>query len=155
MAFLIVLVVAVVFFAVRVARAQQVAAPQPIPAGEGVVGRTSVPSAFTSSSALPAGGTTTATGDASSTAGAVARGSPGRLLVVDVVGQVARPGVVTVADGSRVVDVLAAAGGALAAADVQRLNLARQVTDGEQIFVDYEWPARDYHFPVPQIDGKR
>ena len=135
MAFLIVLVVAVVFFAVRVARAQQVAAPQPIPAGEGVVGRTSVPSAFTSSSGLATGGTTTATGDASSTAGAVARGSPGRLLVVDVVGQVTRPGVVTVVDGSRVVDVLAAAGGALAAADVQRLNLARQVTDGEQIFV--------------------
>jgi competence protein ComEA len=63
-----------------------------------------------------------------------ARGSPGR-LVVDVVGQVARPGVVTVPEGSRVIDVLAAAGGALAGADVQRLNLARLVADGEQLFV--------------------
>jgi competence protein ComEA len=134
-AFLVVLVVAVVFFAVRVARAQQAAAPQPVPSGEGVVGRASVPSAFASSSAQAAGGTTTTVGDPSSTAGAVARGSPGRLLVVDVVGHVARPGVVTVPDGSRVVDVLAAAGGALPGADVQRLNLARQVADGEQVFV--------------------
>ena len=47
-AFVVVLVVAVVFFAVRVARAQQAAAPQLVPAGEGLVGRTSVPSAFTS-----------------------------------------------------------------------------------------------------------
>jgi competence protein ComEA len=125
----------VVFFAVRVARAQQAAAPQPVPAGEGVVGRTSVPPAFASSSAQAGGGSTTATGDGSSTAGAVARGSPGRLLVVDVVGHVAHPGVVAVPDGSRVVDVLAAAGGALPGADVQRLNLARQVADGEQVFV--------------------
>ncbi|MEP6649838.1 MAG: helix-hairpin-helix domain-containing protein, partial [Lapillicoccus sp.] len=44
-------------------------------------------------------------------------------------------GVVTVPDGSRVVDVLAAAGGALPGADVQRLNLARLVLDGEQVFV--------------------
>ena len=42
---------------------------------------------------------------------------------------------VTVPDGSRVVDVLAAVGGALAGADVQRLNLARLVADGEQVFV--------------------
>jgi competence protein ComEA len=134
-AFLVVLVVAVVFFAVRVARAQQAAAPQPVPAREGVVGRASVPSAFVASSAESAGGATNATADPSSTAGAVARGSPGRLMVVDVVGHVARPGVVRVPDGSRVVDVLAAAGGALPEADLQRLNLARHVADGEQVFV--------------------
>jgi competence protein ComEA len=135
LAFLVVLVLAVVFFAVRVARAQQAAAPQPVPAGEGVVGRASVPSAFASSSGASAGGATKATGDPSSAAEAVARGSPGRLLVVDVVGHVARPGVVSVPDGSRVVDVLAAAGGALPGADLQRLNLARQIGDGEQVFV--------------------
>ena len=45
------------------------------------------------------------------------------------------PGVVTVPDGSRVVDVLTAAGGPLPGADVQRLNLARLVADGEQVFV--------------------
>ena len=135
-AFVVVLAIAVVFFAVRVARAQQAAAPQPVPAGEGLVGRTSVPSAFTSAATLagtaaPAG----AVSDPSLASGASARGSPGRLVVVDVVGQVVHPGVVAVPDGSRVVDVLTAAGGPLSGADVQRLNLARLVADGEQVFV--------------------
>ena len=67
--------------------------------------------------------------------GGVGSRFPGALVVIDVVGQVARPGVVTVPDGSRVVDVLTAAGGALPGADVQRLNLARLVADGEQVFV--------------------
>ncbi|MEP6650524.1 MAG: hypothetical protein ABJA74_11535, partial [Lapillicoccus sp.] len=101
-AFLVVLAVAVVFFAVRVARAQQAAAPQPVPAGEGLVGRGSVPSAFaTSRGTAPSGGAGPASaasvGDSSLTGGASARGSPGRLFV-DVAGQVIRPGVVTVPD---------------------------------------------------------
>ena len=131
-AFVLVLVVAAVFFAVRVARAQQAAAPQSVPTGEGLVARESVPAAFATGATGAAGATP---GDPSQTSGASARGSPGRLVVIDVVGQVARPGVVTVPDGSRVVDVLAAVGGALAGADVQRLNLARLVADGEQVFV--------------------
>ena len=131
-AFVLVLVVAAVFFAVRVARAQQAAAPQSVPTGEGLVARGSVPAAFATGATGAAGATG---GDPSQTSGASARGSPGRLVVIDVVGQVARPGVVTVPDGSRVVDVLAAVGGALAGADVQRLNLARLVADGEQVFV--------------------
>jgi competence protein ComEA len=73
--------------------------------------------------------------DPSLASGASARGSPGRLVVVDVVGQVVHPGVVAVPDGSRVFDVLTAAGGPLPGADVQRLNLARLVGDGEQVFV--------------------
>ncbi|HEY8305060.1 MAG TPA: helix-hairpin-helix domain-containing protein [Lapillicoccus sp.] len=161
-AFVLVLVVAVVFFAVRVARAQQAAAPQSVPTGEGLVARGSVPTAFASGGSGGSGGSgefaaTVASGangvtgaaganggsagggaaviDPAQPSGASARGSPGRLVVIDVVGQVARPGVVTVPDGSRLVDVLAAAGGALAGADMQRLNLARLVADGEQVFV--------------------
>lgn len=56
-------------------------------------------------------------------------------LVVDVSGAVASPGIVTVANGSRVVDAIAAAGGALPDAAVDGLNLARKVIDGEQIVV--------------------
>src|SRR6478735_2638844 len=123
-AFVLVLVVAAVFFAVRVARAQQAAAPQSVPTGEGLVARGSVPAAFATGAT---GATGASGGDPSQTSGASARGSPGRLVVIDVVGQVARPGVVTVPDGSRLVDVLAAAGGALAGAGMQRLNLARLV----------------------------
>ena len=56
-------------------------------------------------------------------------------VVVDVVGAVAAPGVVRLAQGSRVVDAIAAAGGTTADAQVSALNLARVVVDGEQIAV--------------------
>jgi competence protein ComEA len=67
-----------------------------------------------------------------------AAGSPapvGGLLVVDVVGQVRSPGVVRLPPGARVIDAVAAAGGATAQADLQALNLARKVGDGELILV--------------------
>lgn len=56
-------------------------------------------------------------------------------LVVHVAGKVRRPGLVRTKAGSRVADVVAAAGGALPGVDLGGLNLARQVTDGEQIIV--------------------
>lgn len=56
-----------------------------------------------------------------------------RELVVSVVGQVARPGLVTLPDGARVADALEAAGGALPGADLTTLNLARRLSDGEQV----------------------
>jgi competence protein ComEA len=56
-------------------------------------------------------------------------------VVVSVTGKVVRPGLVTVADGARVADVLAAAGGPLPGVDVATLNLARRVADGEQVAV--------------------
>lgn len=54
---------------------------------------------------------------------------------VEVAGAVARPGVVTVAPGSRVADALALAGGATAEADTGALNLARRVMDEERLLV--------------------
>ncbi len=64
-------------------------------------------------------------------------GSPGKpaMVVVHVAGKIRRPGLVRISAGSRVADVLAAAGGALPGVDLTTLNLARQVTDGEQIVV--------------------
>ncbi|MFI9006517.1 ComEA family DNA-binding protein [Actinosynnema sp. NPDC053489] len=62
-------------------------------------------------------------------------------LIVNVVGLVPTPGLVTVPNGSRVADALQAAGGAAPGADLTALNLARKVTDGEQIAVG---------IPVPQ-----
>lgn len=56
-------------------------------------------------------------------------------LVVQVVGQVRKPGVVHVKSGSRVEDAVSAAGGALPGADLSAINLARVVVDGEQIQV--------------------
>ena len=56
-------------------------------------------------------------------------------VVVDVVGKVRHPGVYRLALGSRVDDVLRAAGGPLPGVDLNSLNLARKVADGEQIAV--------------------
>ena len=56
-------------------------------------------------------------------------------LVVDVVGAVAKPGIVALHAGARIVDAIAAAGGATAAADVAQLNLAAPVSDGTRIAV--------------------
>jgi competence protein ComEA len=56
-------------------------------------------------------------------------------VVVHVAGEVRRPGVQTLPAGSRVVDAVAAAGGALPRADLDGLNLARPLTDGEQVLV--------------------
>ncbi|MHA7620164.1 ComEA family DNA-binding protein [Cellulosimicrobium cellulans] len=66
--------------------------------------------------------------------GAAAAGTPDG-VVVHVVGQVAAPGLVTVATDARVADALDAAGGATPDANLAALNLARTVTDGEQIHV--------------------
>jgi competence protein ComEA len=56
-------------------------------------------------------------------------------LVVAVAGKVVRPGLVRVAAGARVADVLAAAGGPLPGTDLTGVNLARKVSDGEQVAV--------------------
>ncbi|HEX5615059.1 MAG TPA: ComEA family DNA-binding protein [Acidimicrobiia bacterium] len=56
-------------------------------------------------------------------------------LVVHVAGAVARPGVVRLRPGARVVDALDAAGGAAPDADLDRLNLAAPLADGTRIAV--------------------
>ena len=69
--------------------------------------------------------------------GAVPGGSTAGVgnVFVHVTGAVARPGVVTLRAGSRVADAVDAAGGATADADTGQLNLARVLSDGEQIRV--------------------
>jgi competence protein ComEA len=62
-------------------------------------------------------------------------------LVVDVVGKVAKPGVFTLPPGSRIVDAIAAAGGALPHTDLTALDLARKLSDGQEIFVGVPPPS--------------
>lgn len=62
-------------------------------------------------------------------------GSAAPMVVVHVVGAVAEPGVVSLEAGARVADAVAAAGGATAEADLAAVNLARVLTDGEQVVV--------------------
>jgi competence protein ComEA len=61
--------------------------------------------------------------------------APQAELVVHVVGQVAKPGLVRLRAGARVADAIESAGGATRAADLTAMNLARAVVDGEQVFV--------------------
>ena len=56
-------------------------------------------------------------------------------VVVHVVGQVVRPGLVRLRQGARVADAITAAGGTKPGSDMSALNLARLVVDGEQVRV--------------------
>ncbi|WP_041782043.1 ComEA family DNA-binding protein [Mycolicibacterium chubuense] len=79
---------------------------------------------------------------APTTSGAPSSGAPGspEPVVVSVVGLVHTPGLVTLKSGARIADAIDAAGGALDGADVMGLNMARRVTDGEQIVVGIDAP---------------
>jgi competence protein ComEA len=66
---------------------------------------------------------------------APARPAPAKLLVVDVAGAVRRPGLYRLRSGSRIDDAIAAAGGPKAKAQLDGVNLAAPVADGEQIVV--------------------
>ncbi|WP_354640325.1 ComEA family DNA-binding protein [Kitasatospora camelliae] len=93
-------------------RPEPVAIPAAVPA-----------TAPTESSAVPSGGPAPPGHGAAET------------VVVDVDGKVQQPGLHILPGGSRVADALRAAGGPLPGTDTSGLNLARVLTDGEQILV--------------------
>lgn len=64
-----------------------------------------------------------------------------RTVVVHVAGEVARPGLVELGEGSRVADAIRSAGGLLPGASADSVNLARRVVDGERLVVGVASPA--------------
>jgi competence protein ComEA len=56
-------------------------------------------------------------------------------LAVHVAGAVARPGLYRLPNGSRVADAIGLAGGKVPGADLDRVNLAARLVDGQQILV--------------------
>lgn len=59
-------------------------------------------------------------------------------VVVEIRGEVLEPGLYTLPEDGRVGQLIEAAGGVTAQADLGRVNLARRLTDGEQVVI----PAR-------------
>ena len=57
------------------------------------------------------------------------------MVVAYVCGAVRRPGVYTFAQGARITDLIEKAGGATGAAELQTVNLAALLTDGQQVVV--------------------
>ena len=70
------------------------------------------------------------------------------VLVVHVSGEVVAAGLVEVRDDARVADVVAAAGGVTAEADLSRVNLAESVVDGQQIVI----PSNAIGSPHPGVE---
>jgi competence protein ComEA len=58
-------------------------------------------------------------------------------IVVHVTGAVPRPGVYALPQGARIQDAISAAGGFLAEADKELINLARPLEDGERLEIPY------------------
>ncbi|HAH85734.1 MAG: helix-hairpin-helix domain-containing protein [Armatimonadota bacterium] len=69
---------------------------------------------------------------------------PPQKLWVHVTGCVQKPGVYQFAPGARVQDAIRAAGGASKTADLESINLAEKLADGEQVFI-----ARKGSEPLP------
>jgi len=61
--------------------------------------------------------------------------APARKVLVHVVGAVRKPGLYRLTEGSRIDDAIKAAGGAKPRADLQLINLAAPVADGQQVIV--------------------
>ena len=103
-------------------------------AGSSEVGEVAPPRPTVSSPAAPGGSDA---GPVSSTPPVDGQPSAaaGEQIVVDVVGKVRRPGIAVLPVGSRVVDAVRAAGGMRPGVDPATVNLARLLTDGEQVAI--------------------
>lgn len=71
-------------------------------------------------------------------------------VTVHVAGAVVSPGVYRLQSQARVVDAVDAAGGALAKADLERINLAQIVNDTEQVYIPFREPARSKSTIAPR-----
>ncbi|MGW7044265.1 helix-hairpin-helix domain-containing protein [Streptomyces avermitilis] len=143
----VLLVVAAVFAAQHFwsGRTQEVRAPEVVRAaapygGEGEGGGREARPGDPAGADATGGGTSsgTATGTGTGTAAGA-----GAVIVVDVSGKVRNPGIQRLPAGSRVADALRAAGGVRPGTNMQGLNRARLLADGEQVVVGGPAPAPD------------
>lgn len=76
-------------------------------------------------------------------------------ITVDVRGAINKPGVYTLAAGSRVQDALTSAGETTNNADTRTLNLARKLNDGELLYVPAQGEATPTNVPVAATTSAR
>lgn len=74
---------------------------------------------------------------------------------VHVAGAVNSPGVYQLSSSARVVDAIAAAGGALRTADLESINLAQTLTDTEQVYVPVKKVSRPRVTIAPRLRPHR
>jgi competence protein ComEA len=84
---------------------------------------------------------------------APAKPAAAKLLVIDVAGAVRRPGLYRLRSGSRIDDAIAAAGGATRKAELDTVNLAAPVADGEQVVVPRRGSAAGSAAATPPAAG--
>jgi competence protein ComEA len=100
------------------------------PAGQAAASAHTLPRVAPAGAGEPGAGGSEEPGDG----GGTGAGAGGR-VAVHVAGRVRRPGLVRLPAGSRVHDAIRAAGGVASGADLDAVNLARKLTDGEQVLV--------------------
>src|SRR5699024_9990360 len=76
------------------------------------------------------------------------------VLLVHVAGAVAAPGLVQLTPGDRIADAIDAAGGATGAADLDRVNLAAPVADGQRVYVPADGETPPAVTPPSQAPGE-
>jgi competence protein ComEA len=112
------------------------------PGGDGAPGGVGGPGEDAGPGGLGGSGGVGRSGGVGTTAEPPAPAAGVGLLTVHVSGAVVQPGLVTVPAGARVGDAVAAAGGFTGRAEPAAVNLARQLTDGEQVHVPVEGEGR-------------
>ncbi|WP_083546039.1 ComEA family DNA-binding protein [Janibacter indicus] len=128
----LVVALAVAMLAGRFVLAREEAAPEPV--GVEQVGQSEPGEGGADPGGAEPGGAGAAASGAAP-AGSTAPGTSTGKVTVHVVGQVRRPGIVTLGAGARVADAIDEVGGATGRADLGSVNLARLLVDGEQVVV--------------------
>lgn len=128
----LVVALAVAMLAGRFVLAREEAAPEPV--GVEQVGQSEPGEGGADPGGAEPGGAGAAASGAAP-AGSTAPGTSTGKVTVHVVGQVRRPGIVTLGAGARVADAIDKVGGATGRADLGSVNLARLLVDGEQVVV--------------------
>ena len=128
----LVVALAVAMLAGRFVLAREEAAPEPV--GVEQVGQSEPGEGGADPGGTEPGGAGAAASGAAPT-GSTAPGTSTGKVTVHVVGQVRRPGIVTLGAGARVADAIDEVGGATGRADLGSVNLARLLVDGELVVV--------------------